>query len=311
MTFYKKVSPFRAGQTIRCCFILILVFLSGCASIKGFPKSTYNEKDEIKALESYHAPAKIEEYVREPDPEKKKSIRDNFVLARMRAMDIRFNLFLQALRQENIPAKTAVSWAKTGVSTAGGLIAGFPSQILSGVAAGLEASQAPVNEHIFYEKTMPVLFGQMEASRKEVKARILTGLSQPISVYPLPKALVDLEDYYLAGSIPGALINISAASGAASSEADKKIAKLVPLTAQQAQQAKVIGEAIRKETDLNKVIKAIQILNQKLNLKPGPVPSNLQEAVNQLAAIWQGSPDTPENIGIFYEALQEGGIILK
>jgi hypothetical protein len=185
MTFYKEDSPSLAGHMVRCCFLLTFVFLAGCASVRGFPEQIYNEEEEIKKLQAYYAPAQIDAYVKATDPEKKR-IRDEFVLASMRAMDIKFNQFLQVLRWENIPTKTAVAWARTGVSTAGGLIAGFSSQILSGVAAGLEATQAPVSEHVFYEKTMPVLFGQMEASRKVVKARILTGLSQPVSVYPLP-----------------------------------------------------------------------------------------------------------------------------
>jgi hypothetical protein len=234
-------------------------------------------------------------------------------------MDIKFDQFLMALRQDNIPSKIGVAWAITGVSTAGGLVAGFPSQILSGVAAGLQASQAPVNEHVFYEKTMPVLFGQMEASRKVVKARILTGLSQPISEYPLPRALVDLEDYYLAGSIPGALINIAAASGESNKKAEqeikeiKEIPKLVPIKPGQVITASAITDAIirLKETDLEKVKKAIKILIYRLNLDPEVEPSNnFEKAKKQLWDLWQKHILTPANLEVFIKTFKEADIPL-
>ena len=54
----------------------------------------------------------------------------------------------------------------------------------------------------------------MDANRKTVLVKIRQGLGQSVANYPLTHAMADLEDYYNAGTIPGALTGINADSGA-------------------------------------------------------------------------------------------------
>jgi hypothetical protein len=116
----------------------------------------------------------------------------------------------------------------------------------------------------------------------------------------------------LAGSIPGALINIAAASGAASSEAEQKIERLVPLTPQQSAQSVAIGLAIQElqDRDLDKINKAIETLN--VVLKKSVEPSNdFKTAKQRLIEMWKKTDLTPENIKIFTDVLQGVGILPK
>lgn len=48
----------------------------------------------------------------------------------------------------------------------------------------------------------------MDASRTKVLARIMVGLAQEDAAYPLPLALLDLNAYRDAGSIPGAIAGV-------------------------------------------------------------------------------------------------------
>jgi hypothetical protein len=57
----------------------------------------------------------------------------------------------------------------------------------------------------------------MQAGRDQVKAKIISQLGQPDSVYPFQAARSDLTSYFSAGTLPGGLqaINQASAVGAA------------------------------------------------------------------------------------------------
>ena len=63
----------------------------------------------------------------------------------------------------------------------------------------------------------------MRANRTSVLARIRTGLQQGIAEYPLGAALTDVEDYYFAGTVLGALIGITEAVGVQAAEANRRL----------------------------------------------------------------------------------------
>jgi len=68
-----------------------------------------------------------------------------------------------------------------------------------------------------------VLLATMEAERRKVMVRIREGLVKSETEYSLIQALLDLDDYYKAGSIPGALIAIAATSGETLKKAEEEI----------------------------------------------------------------------------------------
>ena len=53
----------------------------------------------------------------------------------------------------------------------------------------------------------------MDATRRTVLAKISEGLAKPDGDYPLVAALSDLQDYYIAGTLNGALNQISKDAG--------------------------------------------------------------------------------------------------
>ena len=71
------------------------------------------------------------------------------------------------------------------------------------------------SDEVLFQKTVQVLATQMRARRDLVAADIVTRMrTLDIDAYPLAMALADLDAYYAAGTIAGALIEIQKTVGA-------------------------------------------------------------------------------------------------
>ncbi len=201
--------------------VFVLVLFSGCAAVTGYPKMSYNIKQELTALQPYNSADIIQQYNNAPD---KRAFRDEIVYARKRAIDLHFALFQKAVYRQTAVRNIGVDWAVLGLSgaTAVTTVSGT-QQILGAISGGLTGAQGKVSERLFFNNTIPVIFSKMEAQRKVILANITTGLSKKVEEYPLMHALNDLDDYYKAGTIPEALNGIVTTSGEQAAAAKKTI----------------------------------------------------------------------------------------
>lgn len=193
-----------------------VIALGGCAAaLEGFP-----DRDAAPSLHQFTGAEAITNYRdSNKSAEDRKLIRDEYVNARIHSINRHFSEFEQSLYLEGVGAGIGTDWLKLALGGAGALYAGA-SQALSAAAAGIEGAKASFDKQAFFENTITTLFAAMDANRKTVLVKIRLGLAQPVADYPLTQALADLEDYYNAGSIPGALIGINADSGAKAEKAD-------------------------------------------------------------------------------------------
>lgn len=155
----------------------------------------------------------------------KKLLRDEYVNARITAINLHFGTFEQALFREGVGGGIATDWIKLALGGAGAVFAGA-SQALSAATVGIEGAKASFDKQAFFENTITTLFAAMDANRKTVQVKIREGLGQSVANYPLTHAMADLEDYYNAGTIPGALISINADSGAKGEKAQNRLNEL-------------------------------------------------------------------------------------
>lgn len=201
--------------------LFVSLVLAGCASFRGYPTRAISSENQLKEVEKYLKPEIVDECNNPQKPtEEKKRLRDDIVNARLLAYDIYFATFLEELRKEGIGYGTATDWTVIALNSAGGLVG---TKALSVTAAGLMGAKASFDKNAYYEKTMPVLIAQMVAHRKEVLRDIQKGLAFSLDEYPLNRALIDLEEYYNAGTIPGALTEIAKTAGEAAKKAEKEI----------------------------------------------------------------------------------------
>jgi hypothetical protein len=106
---------------------------------------------------------------------------------------------------------------------------------LAAASAGVIGSKSVISTDIFYQKTLPSLIAQMRASRQQALLKIETGLANPVAKYSIDAALLDVNAYYVAGTLPSAISQITSQAGAALNTATSKIdalrtTKYQPLT---------------------------------------------------------------------------------
>jgi hypothetical protein len=97
---------------------------------------------------------------------------------------------------------------------------------LAAASAGVIGANAAVNTDVFYKKTIPGLVAQMRASRQTALVTIKTGLKKAVADYSLDEALGDINTYYVAGTLPSAISQITLKAGAELSTADAQLAAL-------------------------------------------------------------------------------------
>jgi len=84
-------------------------------------------------------------------------------------------------------------------------------------------TRAAYEKEILAEKTLTAIHTAMRANRMKIAVRILSGLQKDVDAYPLPVALSDLDAYYNAGTILGALIGITETVGAEVQRAEENL----------------------------------------------------------------------------------------
>ncbi|MGN7713709.1 hypothetical protein [Agrobacterium radiobacter] len=159
------------------------------------------------------------EYFKKTEP-LRKSFRDAYVYCRMRAINSNYYAYDADLTREM--QTTGFSAAVTNIaltSVASQISAVKAKDILSATAAGLTGVKAAYDKDILVNRTVQLIQSQMHASRVEVGNRIISRLKLPVEDYPLMLALIDLQDYYQAGTFGNGLNDVRDAIGERTLEA--------------------------------------------------------------------------------------------
>lgn len=114
-------------------------------------------------------------------------------------------------------------------------------RFLTTAGATVQAGRSAVDKQILLDRTLSTLLNQMEAGRAGVKARIFERLQLPYGDYPIGAAQMDVEDYYKAGTLVGALT--AAADAATTSKIEEQ--ERVDLAFTGAFQTDTFTEALR------------------------------------------------------------------
>lgn len=154
----------------------------------------------------------------------------------MYAVDLYYTEYERQLTRERQDVGFISTVASLALTSSATLFAAESTKtILAAAATGLTGVKAAYDKEILIEKTISILQQQMRTRRKEVKVRILKRLSFDTGSYPLELALIDLEAYYRAGTITGALVDVSEATGerlavARAIEEEFVVKKFTPVT---------------------------------------------------------------------------------
>jgi hypothetical protein len=205
----------KTGSVIGAC----LVVLAGCAPLLGYPKDPEDTDVTLANLQAYFGVAKDVEYAHS-DPASRVQLRNEIILARLRAYDINFADFEKRLYGDG-------NGVTLGSDLVGLVLGGLTATIggagtkaaLGAASTGVIGADTAINKDLYYQKTIPALLAQMEADRLLAKAPIIAGMKLSDAGYPLFQAYIDLDTYKNAGSIPAAINAINKDAGNAKDDA--------------------------------------------------------------------------------------------
>ena len=205
----------------------VSLLASGCASYRAYPKRAASESQELTHLVHYFTDDVMAEHAASPD---KSAYRTEVVMGRLRAIDLLFLQFEQAINKEKNGTQIATDWAVLGLSGAGATAGGVATKaLLAAISGGLTGAKLSVNEALFYKQTMPVLLQAMQASRKAILVDIRKGLKSSLADYHVMQALNDVDRYYEAGTLPGAMISINSQTGEKNEKATQALARMIEI----------------------------------------------------------------------------------
>ena len=223
---------------------LIVAFgLGGCAGLTQFPTVPNNYDQALRDLDNDYAATVARIYGPPPEkgtpatgastpafvsptPEEQKLIRQGMMVRRMAVIDEYFQEFQAGLVKDNVRVEFGLALLGIGAGGVGALVPQTASQILSAVSGGLAGAQAAYGKAVFYDKAMSALLAQMQAGRKTVAVQIYERWNLGLDQYPMWMAKTDLDAYYFAGSLPGAILGTAADARVKEAQADEQIIKI-------------------------------------------------------------------------------------
>ena len=249
-------------------FLSAAIGLAGCASVQGYPDRFQENKPILEQLKSrYGVEVALKEYERlGGEPELQKAYRNEVIAAHLMGMDVQFAHFQRSMFSQRTTLRVGGDIAKSAFSAAGALTtAGQTSQVLSGLTGAFDMGTESADKNIYAQQTQVAVMSIMIAERAKVRTRIQKSLELSTTDYPLAFALSDLEEYFLAGSIPGALTSIASTAGEKQAAADKELKAAVT---QKVNKAFAEPDAVTRAEDLVEMVDslspeaALEILKQ-------------------------------------------------
>ena len=263
-----------AAKAKLAVLLLILCVLPGCSSLRngGAPEPSFDLSADLEKLsKEFESSTNITNYYTTPAADRKDT-RDRFVLGRIVLVDLRYLAFIKTLTADKQQLDTATDLANLTLNLAGTLVGGARAKTnLAAAAAGISGAKATIDKDYFYEKSIEALIATMNAKRKEVLIGILTGLTLSLDDYPFERAVTDLQQYYLAGTLNGAIqfINVQAAQSETSSNKELKVLYrlAIPTPEQISDIARLtdsIGASDLTLENANKALKALGVEDSQL-----------------------------------------------
>ncbi|MEF7613824.1 hypothetical protein V4F39_07870 [Aquincola sp. MAHUQ-54] len=213
----------RPGAPLRAALLALVLSLCGCAAFEGYPERATDPHRDLAELQPLIDAKAVAACLQAATA----ACRDTVVGARMYAADIRFSEFEENLFRETRKAGFGATLATMGLSTAAAASTGGASQWLSGLSAFVIGGREAFQKEVLAERTVVAIHTAMRSRRAQVALRLRSGLAQPLERYPLPAALSDLNEYYNAGTVLGALVSITETVGASALQAEAELRQTI------------------------------------------------------------------------------------
>lgn len=276
--------------------LCVLLLLSGCFETfkaGGAPQLSFNVDGDIQKLTTqFQSTTDITEFYKIPS----QNARDQFITGRLALIDLRYLQFIRSLTSDKQQIDSATDIASLTLNLAGTLVGGARAKTnLAAAAAGLGGAKTSVDKNFYYEKSVDALVATMNAKRKEVLTRILQSIGSSLNAYSLTHAVTDVHEYYLAGTINGAITFIQAQATEREKASDIKLENLqivrdvalLPIEdrASKQQLTRSVGAPDLTQAKANEALRALGLDEQKLPADLEKSKAVLQEYVKQARTV--------------------------
>ena len=261
--------------------VLAIVLLAGCSSLRtgGAPDPSFDLAADLASLsKEFDSATNIPNYYN-TEASGRLDARNRFISGRLVQIDLQYLKFLRTLTADKQQLDAATDIAGLTLNLAGTLVGGARAKTnLAAAAAGMGGAKTTIDKDFYYEKSIESLVATMNAKRKDALIGILTGLAASIDQYPFERALTDLHQYYLAGTLNGAIqfINVQAAQSEANSNKQLAVLYSLPIpTLDQVVDISRLTDALgASDLTLEKAQKALVLLG----VGAAQVPAGLDDA---------------------------------
>jgi len=213
------------NEETKITFLISLsLILTACATIRGGPETprppTEAASDPIYLIDKETLGA----YDKITDPDNRKAKRNEIIDERILEIDNQFSAYETDLWREGIGAGIGTDWLQLTLSGLTATVGGEAFKSAVGAAStGILGAKSSFDKRVYFEKTIPAIMAQMVAEREKILAVIEANKQRSVTEYTLFAALSDLNNYYRAGTLPGAIQVIAIDAGAKEARAEQEI----------------------------------------------------------------------------------------
>jgi len=183
--------------------------------------------DEVLEMEKkYYVAGVIDTYNSlASEPARQRVFRDEVIDGRIYVIDYYYSQFRNEMRGVKPDSNIVTDIAVLGLDAADAINpAKRAKDILLAISGGLTGPDTSVDKEDFYEEALPALISKMDSLRLErlvlIRQRMRYG-TQGDNPYTLGAAMIDVNNYFQAGTLSGAILGITKSSGVAANEAEK------------------------------------------------------------------------------------------
>lgn len=205
--------------------LLAALALGGCNTMRGTP-TRYQATDAVVAAIQLTA-KDVADLAVTSDPAARNKLQSKAVAV----IDQQYSAFVRTLVADRADAATAAAGTTLGAATAAAFVDSVSAKTNYALfGATLIGAFGIVDKNYYFEKTAPALIAGMDAARTQALLQIKTGQQLDIDRYDGATAARDLETYYTAGTLLGAIKDITARAEKAVVEGHDQIRALKVLT---------------------------------------------------------------------------------
>ena len=241
--------------------LLAALVLSGCNTMRGAPTRYQATEDVVTAIDL--TAQDMADLVKAGSPVNRNEIQNKAIAV----IDQRYAAFKFALAADRADAATAATGTALAATTAAAFVDSLAAKTNYALfGAALIGAYGIVDKNYYFDKTAPALVSGMEAARVQVLVQIKKGQALLIDAYSGTAAAQDVESYYAAGTLMGAIQDLTARANTAQAEGQAEVRTLKVLTDAEIEHNTKISAAVWRIKGASMVPKGNEVL-KALGLK--------------------------------------------